>query len=64
MIGISSVVESELFGQQLTLSVSHSQEEDSLEDVCGEIIRQWTESKARSAAKSDVDGRPTVYCIR
>ncbi|XP_046893787.1 coiled-coil domain-containing protein 43 [Hypomesus transpacificus] len=30
-------------------------DEDSLDNVCGEIIRQWTESCARSTSKSNVD---------
>ncbi|XP_062302981.1 coiled-coil domain-containing protein 43 [Osmerus eperlanus] len=30
-------------------------DEDSLDNVCGEIIRQWTERSARSTSKSDVD---------
>lgn len=32
------------------------QDEDSMEDVCKQIIKQWTDYRSRLAAKKDADG--------
>ena len=32
------------------------QDEDSVEDVCKQIIKQWTDYRSRLAAKKDADG--------